>query len=104
MSLITTSVYSQINMHIVNEEDQPAAQELEKKYNVTHKAKDPKVMPDKHSRDAFLEGSGIPQDWDELDRDIFYMDLKTKSFAEVKNKYPKIDPKTIQELQVKHKK
>lgn len=58
-------------------------------------------LPDKNLRDDFL--SGLPQikDWDEWDKDLFYMELQYKSLDDLVRKYPDFSRKELKKLKEK---
>lgn len=76
---------------------------LEKKYEVTRKAELPNVLPDRQKRENVLSGIDIPKDWDELSKDIFYSDLKSKSIQDLTKKYPNFKEADLKNLKGKIK-
>jgi putative salt-induced outer membrane protein YdiY len=69
---------------------------LEKEFNVhkgsTHKS----FLPAKEERDFALKDLKQIQKWDELKKDIFYMELKSKSISE--QKYPEFSTQELKTL------
>lgn len=73
----------------------------EDNYKINTERKDANVIPNKTLRDDFFSGVELPKSWDELDKDIFYMDLKSKSLDKLKKKYPQLDAKQLKKLKAK---
>ena len=48
------------------------------------------LLPDKALRDQVMAGISSVEGWDELKKDIFYMDLSSKSKEKIQKKYPGI--------------
>ncbi|WPU64864.1 hypothetical protein [Peredibacter starrii] len=74
--------------------------ELEKNFDVeknTHQSS----IPNKADRDLLLKNVKGTAKWDELQKDIFYMDLKSKSVKELKKKYSEFSEKELQLLKDK---
>ena len=71
---------------------------LENEFNV-NRPNNPNSLPSKDERDIFLQKltKKISQ-WDELKKDIFYMELKSKSISELQTKYPELSAKELKEL------
>lgn len=75
--------------------------ELQQNFDVQKGSTHESSIPDKNVRDHFLKSVKATSKWDELQKDIFYMDLKSKSVKELKNKYPDISEKELQLLKDK---
>ncbi len=79
--------------------------ELDKTHNV-QKAKPPRnILPGKAERDQFFADNwkdGL-KDYDELEKDLLYMDLKSKTILELKAKYPELTARELEELKTKRK-
>jgi len=75
--------------------------ELEKSYTVEKAAPPPFAMPDLNERDRFFEGVIFPESWDELKKDIFFMELKSKTFEDLVKKYPDLKKSDIHKLKGK---
>lgn len=58
-------------------------------------------LPSKDERDSLLGGIEEIKDWDELDKDIFVMNLKNKSLLNLSKTYPNIPTKTLKKLKDK---
>lgn len=92
--LSTTTVFAQrANVTILDSHIE--SKELEKNYDVNRGSTHKSSLPDKDFRDEVLSGVDSIQKWDELKKDIFFMDLKSRSLADLKKKYPEL---TIAEL------
>ncbi|WP_408097840.1 hypothetical protein ACJVC5_02690 [Peredibacter sp. HCB2-198] len=55
-------------------------------------------IPDRDEREALLNQNEKTKDWDELKKDIFYMDLARKSVPELQKKYPELTAKELKLL------
>jgi hypothetical protein len=55
-------------------------------------------LPSREERDAYLKEIPETQSWDELQKDIFYEDLKSKSFEALLQKYPSINSSDLRSL------
>jgi hypothetical protein len=79
--------------------------ELDKSHEV-QKARPPRnILPGRAEREQFFTDNwkdGL-KDYDELEKDLLYMDLKSKTVLELKSKYPELSPKELEELQTKRK-
>lgn len=60
-------------------------------------------LPDKNERDDFLSGLKQAQDWDEWEKDLFYMELQYKSLDDLVRKYPDFTRKELKNLKEKRK-
>lgn len=67
---------------------------LQKNFDVQKNSHESSI-PKKEIRDEVLKGVKASEKWDELQKDIFYMDLKSKSVKELKKKYPAISEKEL---------
>lgn len=72
--------------------------ELEENFNVQRGSTFKSSIPEKSDRDAVLKAVPKTQEWDELEKDIFYMDLGRKSVEELKKQYPSLSLKEIKIL------
>lgn len=72
----------------------------EKGYDVTNESKDYSALPDKSQRDEILNSIPQTKGWDQVERDIFYMNLRSKSINELKMKYPSIPEHLLKKLKV----
>lgn len=76
-------------------------EELKENFHVHKGSTHINSLPDRHEREMLLTKVKATQQWDELKRDIFYMDLKSKSLSELKIKYPELKEKEIKLLKSK---
>jgi hypothetical protein len=60
------------------------AESLEKDY-IVQKPAQHYALPDKDKRDIFFEGISSKKNLDELEKDMLYMAIKTKSLKDLKN-------------------
>lgn len=58
-------------------------------------------LPDREEREEFLAGVEEVKDYDELQKDIFFMDIKSKSLKDLQKKYPDISPVVLKKLKGK---
>lgn len=63
--------------------------ELEKDFEIQRPAHH-YALPDKKVRDKVFEGVESLKKYDELKKDILFMDLQSKSLKEIQDKYPEI--------------
>lgn len=76
---------------------------LEKKYQVTRKPQWFNNLPKRAVREEFFQDVNLPASWDELSKDIFYMDLQSKKLNELIVKYPEFKDDELKRLKGKHK-
>lgn len=74
---------------------------LEKNFDVQKGSTHESSIPNKADRDLLLKGVKQASKWDELQKDIFYVELKSKSVKELKKKYPEFSEKELQLLKDK---
>ena len=77
------------------------SEELKKNFHVNRGSTHESSLPDKQVRDNLLAESKATSKWDELKKDIFFMDLKRKALPELKKKYPEFSITEIENLQRK---
>lgn len=61
------------------------------------------VLPDKNERDDFLSGLEQVKEWDEWEKDLFYMNLKHKSLDELEKKYSSFSREELAKMKEKRK-
>lgn len=76
---------------------------FDSKYQVNRDNRAFTTLPDKKLRDEALNSSEATKNWDELQKDIFYMDLKNNTIANLGKKYPKIKKDELIRLKEKTK-
>lgn len=76
---------------------------LEKKYEVTRTPNKENKIPNREKREELLREVASVSKCDELDKDIFYMDLEKKSLEALVKKYPGIKEEELKVLQGKRK-
>jgi hypothetical protein len=89
--IYTSLVYSQdrpIQIQIIDPNIDSSS--LQKKYQVSKDKASFTSLPNKKIRDKFLGSFLAPVSWDETQKDIFYMDIKSKSLDELMEKYPEL--------------
>lgn len=77
------------------------ASELKNDFNISSKKADQSVFPEKEVVDNLLNKEEFTKDWDELKKDIFFMELKTKNIKFLVEKYPEVSEKKMKELKNK---
>ncbi len=86
--------------------DKDATSEELEKTNKVQKAIPPRnILPARAEREQFFTDNwkdGL-KDYDELEKDLLYMDLRTKTILELKQKYPELSAKELEELKTKRK-
>lgn len=75
---------------------------IEDEFQVLAPEKTHNSLPSKQVRDAFLEGIDLDT-WDEWDKDLFYMNLKSRSIEELVLKYPQFEKADLVKLKEKRK-
>lgn len=94
------SAFSQVQVQIVDPELDTAP--LEKSgYQVSKKTSVHNALPNKKDRDKLLSELPEAKKWDELSKDIFYMDLKSKTLSDLQKKYPQISKAALKDLKEK---
>lgn len=77
------------------------ASSLEQNYRI-HKGSTLKsFLPPKEQRDAFLVFVPESKEWDEYQKDVFYMDFLKKPISEIQKKHPQYTKEKIKELKSK---
>lgn len=75
--------------------------ELERNFNVHRGSTHVSSLPDRDAREMTLAEIPELKNWDELKKDIFFMDLKSKSLSQLKKKYPELKTKDLKFLKEK---
>lgn len=78
-------------------------QPLKESFDVNYAGPSKSTLPSKEERDGFLESVKETKNWDELKRDLFYMDLKSKDLRELKTRYPEISEIVLRRLKARRK-
>lgn len=102
--LITTSfsavkAQNKAELFLVDQDIDASA--LDDQFNISKDQASIKVFPRKEIVDALLNEEEFARDWDELQKDIFYMNLKIRDMSYLKNKYPDIPKNKLIELKNK---
>jgi hypothetical protein len=98
--LVSFNSFGQVQIQVID--PQLDTQELEKKHFIVTREEDEfSSLPDKNKRDELFKELGEIKNWDELQKDIFYMDLKSKSIDKLIKKYPQLSSKKLQSLKDK---
>lgn len=93
--LSTTALAQKANVLIVDPDVDSSG--LEKDYNV-QKPSQHYALPDKESRDEVFKGIKAVEKYDELKKDILFVDLKNKAPAEIMKKYPELSKSDIKKM------
>ncbi len=86
-------------------EKDASSPELEKDHTVQKVLPPRKILPARAEREQFFTDNwkdGL-KDYDELEKDLLYMDLRHKTILELKQKYPELSAKELEELKTKRK-
>lgn len=75
--------------------------QLEKKFKIERPAALTFEMPDLGIRDIFFENIIFPESWDDLKKDIFFLELRSMPLNELIKKYPDLKESDIQNLKGK---
>lgn len=90
-----------VKVHVVDPYLDPSS--LEGEYNVTS-GSPASALPDIGERDAFFHGVPQAKDWDDWERDKFYVYLQKKSVSEMHQRYPQFTVDELKALKEKVKK
>lgn len=74
---------------------------LEKDYDLQKEAPKNLPMPSNRELRVLFQDEPLVSKMDELDRDILFMNLKTKTLPELQKKYPDFPPKKLEGLKKK---
>jgi hypothetical protein len=96
--LISFSALGQIQIQVVDSQLDTQQLEKKKEFKVTREKDEFSSLPDKQKRDQLIKDLDEIKDWDELQKDIFYMDLKSKSIDKLIKKYPQLPAKKLKAL------
>lgn len=91
--ILMSSAYAQKAKVLIVDPD-IETKELEKNFEV-QRPSHPYSLPSKQKRDEVFEGIESLKNYDELKKDILFMDLKSKSIKEIKAKYPDLSPQDL---------
>lgn len=98
--LFTTSVFAQkADLTVID--PHMDASSLKDNYKVHSGELPESSLPNLNQRDSLFYGLKEVQNWDELKKDIFYMDLRSKPLDYLKNKYPELKQNQLQTLKNK---
>lgn len=95
--LFTSFVFAQKADLIVIDPDMDASS-LKDNFNVHYGSTAQNSLPDLDQRDSLLFSVKETHKWDELKKDIFYMDLKSKPLDYLESKYPEIKSSDLKKL------
>ena len=71
---------------------------LERSYNVHRGSTHQSSLPDRNVREDLFRHMPELQHWDELKKDMLFMDLGRHSASKIKQKYPSLSDREIQTL------
>ncbi len=74
---------------------------LEQNFNVQQGSTAKSALPDRDLREEVLSAVPAIENWDELKKDIFFMDLASKTIPQLKKKYPELKESQIKMLKDK---
>lgn len=98
--LISQTVLAQGKPKVLVLDPDMDSKELDSTFEV-QRPSDFTALPKKEDRDLLFEGNKKIAKFDELKKDILYVDLRTKSVEEVKKKYPELNEQEIKFLKGK---
>lgn len=78
-----------------------SAKHLEKTYAIEYPDNPPPIFPSIEKRDHFFIGVEFPKSYDDLQKDMLYMELKTLPLTELTEKYPELEPNELKRLKAK---
>jgi hypothetical protein len=97
--LLSNTSWAQVKVQIVDTDLDSTS--LEKDYQVNKEVTSVNSLPDKEVRDELLDDLISIKKWDDLKKDIFFMDLKSKSLKDLSVKYPEVELKSLKFLKAK---
>jgi hypothetical protein len=97
--LIALPLMAQVQVQVLDPDIDTSS--LEKKYQVHRDTKQANSLPNKELRDQLFQGVTKINKYDELKKDIFFMDLKRRSIPELLKKYPEFSMKELKSLKDK---
>lgn len=100
ISVFSLHSYSQVEIQVVDPTLDTKPLEGQG-YKISKKSASHNALPDKNLRDSLLSEIPATKKWDQLQKDIFYMELKQKSLNHLEKKYPQISKKQLEELKDK---
>lgn len=74
------------------------SEELQNEFDVHYGSTHVSSLPDRETREEVFEGIKSIKKWDELKKDIFFMDLKSRSIQDLQSRYPELSVKEIKTL------
>ncbi len=84
--------------HVIILDPNIDSKELEKNFHVHRGSTHVSSIPDRKLRNSFLSDVDKVQKWDELKKDIFFIDLKNKDLSTLKKKYPEFSKTELKSL------
>lgn len=103
-ALLSTTAFADDPKAVLLEEGAESTT-LEKNHKVQKAVSPRNTLPARAEREQFFAENpkeGL-KDYDELEKDLLYMDLKSKTILELSKKYPELSPKELEELKTKRK-
>lgn len=98
--LTSTSLLAQGRPNVLLVDPDIEVEDLHQRYNI-HRPRLVNTLPNKEVRDELLDGVSATAKWDELKKDIFYMDLRSKELPLLRKKYPELNEQTLKQLKEK---
>ncbi len=95
------SLWAQTKGELLILDENIETKSLEKNFNIRRGSTHRSSLPDKGLRDQLLSKVKQTKDWDEYQKDAFFMDLKRKSVKELQAKYPDFSEKELKTLKEK---
>lgn len=77
--------------------------QLSDQFDVNYPDQQEYALPDREERDLAYKGVKAITKWDELRKDIFFMDLRSKSIKELLSRYPELSEAEIKTLKARVK-
>lgn len=74
------------------------ASELSRDFEINSPSPKKTFLPDRQERDDYFKGITAIKKWDELQKDIFFLDLQTKDLSLLAKKYPDLSAKELKTL------
>ncbi len=97
LTFISLSSLAQVKIQVVDPELDTTPLEG-RSYQIEREEKSFSSIPAKEKRDKLLADVPESKLWDELDKDIFYMDLKNQTIEQLVAKYPKMTKTKLERL------
>jgi hypothetical protein len=102
--LLIANAYAEKKPQVLLIDEDIDGKVLERDFDVRRGSTHKSSIPDRQKREELLKGVKETQKWDELAKDIFYVDLEKRDMNELKRRYPSVPEATLRALKEKRSK